>query len=87
MARRHKLDILAEILNFAKNGVKKTKLVYQANSNFTVMKEYLQTLIDRGFIESIDGHLVTTDKGLEFLEKFEEMMAVFHSVVNGEPNH
>lgn len=83
MARRHKLDIFAEILRLAENGTKKTRLVYQTNSNFTIMKEYLQTLSESELIRSNDGHLYTTDKGFEFLDKYEQVMSIYNSNDNG----
>ena len=83
MRRRHKLDIFAEILRLARNGTKVTRLVYQANLNFTIIKKYLQALTEKGFVESYDGHICTTERGFEFLEKYEEMMVVLNTFDNG----
>jgi len=83
MARRHRLDIFAEILRLARNGTKVTRLVYQANLNFTIIKKYLQVLTEKGFVESFNGHICTTERGFEFLEKYEEMMVVLDSFDNG----
>jgi len=77
LRRRHRLDIFVEVLRLAEKGAKMTRLVYQTNSNFTVMRDYLQILVERGFIESIDGHIYTTDKGFEFIDKYEELMQVY----------
>ena len=85
MGRRHRLDIFADILRLAKNGTKVTRLVYQANLNFTIIKKYLQKLTEKGFVESFDGHICTTEKGSEFLKKYEELMVLFNSFDNGEP--
>lgn len=77
MRRRHRLDIFVEVLRLAEKGAKMTRLVYQTNSNFTVMKDYLQILVKKGFIESINGHIYTTDKGFEFIDKYEALMRVY----------
>lgn len=74
--KRHRFNIFAEILRIASDGAKRTRIVYQANLSFGLMKEYVQTLTERGLIEFIDGELYTTDYGFEFLEKFEEFMEV-----------
>ena len=83
MARRHKVDIFAEVLRLAKNGAKLTRLVYQANLNFTIIRKHLQALTEHDLIESINGHTHTTEKGLEFLEKYEEMIVALKSIDYG----
>jgi len=77
--RRHKkrrtdMDIYAEILYLAnEGGVKKTVMVYQANLNFTIIKGYLSGLVEQGLLE-FDGKIYkTTDKGIEFLNHYEEI--------------
>lgn len=84
MVRRHKLDIYADILKLAANGAKTTKLVYQANTNFTNIKNYLEMLSEKGLVEFYDGHVHTTEKGIEYLERYEELMLVFNSVGENE---
>jgi len=79
MGRRHKLDIYADILRIATNGTRTTKLVYQANTNFTNIKRYLETLRGKELIEFNGGNPRTTEKGIRFLEKYEELMHVFGS--------
>lgn len=79
MGRRHKLDIYADILRVATNGTRTTKLVYQANTNFTNIKRYLKTLREKELIEFNGGNPHTTEKGIWFLEKYEELMQVLRS--------
>ena len=76
--RRNNLDISAEILNLAKGGTRKTRLVYQANLNFTLLKKYLKKLLDRGMIETVDGIIFTTNKGIEFLEQYSDLTLPFY---------
>lgn len=89
MGRRHKLDIYADILRLATNGTRTTKLVYQANTNFTNIKRYLETLSEKGLIEFNGGHPHTTEKGIGFLEKYEELISAFNSheadEIGGDP--
>jgi len=84
MGRRHRLDIFADILRLARNGTKVTRLVYQANLNFTIIKKYLQKLTEKGFVESYNSHIYTTEKGFEFLGKYDEIMGFLNTIDNGE---
>lgn len=77
--RRNNLDICADILQVAQPGAKKTQIVYKANLNFMIVKKYLSNLIEKGFIEKFDDLYYTTNKGVYFLESYEE----FSSVVGG----
>lgn len=68
--RRNNLDIMAEILEIAQLGAKKTWIVYKANLNFKIVKDYLAELMEKELLEH-DGRIYsTTDRGLEFLEEY-----------------
>ena len=69
--RRNNMDISAELLTVAKNGAKKTHLVYKANLNFAIVKKYLARLTENGLLESVNGRFFTTDKGSRFLDQYE----------------
>ncbi|RJS89991.1 transcriptional regulator [Candidatus Bathyarchaeota archaeon] len=69
--RRNNLDIMAEILEIARLGAKKTWIVYKANLNFKIVKEYLSELMEKGLLERDGSLYYTTDRGLEFLEEYE----------------
>ena len=84
MNRRHKIEIFAEILHLTKNGSRKNMLVFETNSNFKQIRRYIHILIERGFVEFVNGYFFTTAKGFEFLEKYEELMAVFSSIEDGK---
>jgi len=70
--RRNEIDIYAEILCLAnEGGVRKTVMVYQANSTNKIITRYLSNLLQRELIE-VDGKIYrTTDKGLDFLNHYE----------------
>lgn len=71
--RRSRPDIIHDILTIAKEGAKKTKIVYKANLNFRFLKRYLETLIGSGMIEK-DGKLWrTTPKGLRYISRYRDM--------------
>jgi predicted transcriptional regulator len=71
--RRNNLDIMAEILEVARCGAKKTWIVYKANLNFRIVKDYLDDLIESGFLET-DGTLYhTTEAGLQWLREYSNL--------------
>ncbi len=70
---RNNMDITAELLYVAKNGARKTHLVYKANLNFVLIKKYLVRLTENGLLESVDERFYTTDKGARFLDQYEIM--------------
>jgi len=76
MGRRNDLDICADILGVAQNGARKTHIVYQTNLNFNILKKYLDRLIGDDLIEKTENHhYLTTEKGVEFLKRYRELMA------------
>ncbi len=72
--RRNSLDVWADILNVAQDGLRKTHIVYQANLNFNVAKKYFTGLIERGFLEYRDAYYVTTPEGMQFLKDYERFI-------------
>jgi len=72
--KRNDLEILATILRVARNGAKKSHIVYKANLNFAIIKDYLDRLRESGLIIGPDGKnrmFKTTEKGIEYLNYFE----------------
>ena len=68
---RNNMDITAELLYVAKNGARKTHLVYKANLNFVLIKKYLVRLTENGLLDSVNERFYTTDKGARFLDQYE----------------
>jgi len=85
MARRGKLDIIADILRTANRGSKKTRLVYETNTNFVLMKEYLELLEKRGLIILYDAKVYSTDAGNEYLLYYDELMQLLKNNVKKDP--
>jgi predicted transcriptional regulator len=77
VGRRHRLEIVADILRKAKGGIQKTQLVYLTNINFTLLKKYQNILDEKRFIESTNGQICTTEAGIEFIRKYDELMSIW----------
>jgi len=71
--RRGKLEIIADVLSVAREGAKKTQIVYKANLNFKIVGEYLSYLAGKGLIEHTIKEYTTTEKGEKFLRVYKEM--------------
>jgi len=69
---RNKLQIIADILYIAGKGAKKTRIMYQANLSYDLLKRYLAETLEAGLISIDKGErlYVVTRKGEEFLEKY-----------------
>ena len=85
MARRGRLDIIADILRTANRGSKKTRLVYETNTNFVLMKDYLELLEKRGLILEYDAKVYSTDAGNEYLLYYDELMQLLKNNVKKDP--
>ena len=71
---RSRLQIIADILIVAEDGAKKTRIMYQANLSYDLLKRYLAETLEADLI-SVDKDkkiYVTTGKGKVFLKKYEE---------------
>jgi predicted transcriptional regulator len=83
--RRDKINIIAEITDIAKNGALKTQIMYKANLSFAQLTEYLVLLKKINILEKSNQSgkevYTATQKGLEFLQKQQEIM----QLLNEEP--
>jgi len=75
--RRNDIDICADILKVARSGAKKTHLVYKANLNFEIVKKYLSRLSENRLISSENGHYITTEEGVKFLDSYQEFASMY----------
>jgi predicted transcriptional regulator len=75
--RRDRLGIMAEIIEIAKGGRLKTRIMYGVNLSFSQVKEYLSFLTEMGFlkvhIENRKRVYETTAKGFKYIENYREM--------------
>ena len=74
--RRGKLEIIEDVLFVAKNGVRKTEIVYKTNLNFARIASYLQYLEEKGLLEISGTFYKTTSKGKKFLRNYQKLKDV-----------
>jgi predicted transcriptional regulator len=66
-AKRSKNKILQEILSICSNGENITQIVYRSNTNFTIVRCFIDSLKKNNLLEEINGSPVlykTTAKGI-----------------------
>lgn len=73
MKYRRKIEIVADILNVAKNRARKTQIMYKGNLSYKLLNKYLKMLIEANLIESEnDSNYIITLNGGKFLEIFKQ---------------
>ncbi|MGQ9513446.1 MAG: winged helix-turn-helix domain-containing protein [Thermoproteota archaeon] len=74
---RTRVEIAASMLEIAKQGVRKTQLMYLGNLSFELLQKYLDALIKADLIEQHqDGNMITyrtTQRGLQFLKDYQDL--------------
>jgi predicted transcriptional regulator len=76
MRYRSRTEIISVILDMANGGgVTKTKIMYKAYLSYAQMKEYLRVLTENNLLTyNVDTQTFkTTEKGLRFLDTFNQM--------------
>ena len=71
--KRSDIEISAAILQVARNGAKKSHIIYKANLNFKIGKKYLDHLINSGLLRGSKGEnrvFRTTEKGADYINYF-----------------
>jgi len=79
---RSKLDILAEVLETARSGTTKTRIVSQANLNQKLTTNMLSLLVDLNLLAATQNSPIsygTTEKGLRFLHEYRRMQRLLDS--------
>jgi len=73
---RTSLEILAEILRIVRGGARKTRIMYQANLSFSMLKKYLDYAQETELVVCPENGscYFATPKGHEFLEKYEKYL-------------
>jgi len=68
------LSIIADILDIARRGSFKTKIMYGASLSFAQLDGYLSFLLDVNLLEAVETAkrtiYKTTDKGLQYLQYY-----------------
>jgi predicted transcriptional regulator len=73
---RNRMEIAAGILEIAKNGSRKTRIMYLGNLSFDLLQKYLDMLVNLGLLQirnEKEKVYLATEKGRRFLEDFSEL--------------
>jgi len=75
--RRGRLSIIANILDVAKTGAIKTRIMYGASLSFSQLGDYLSLLLDANLLKTVETAnkpiYRTTKKGLQYLQCYMEI--------------
>lgn len=83
---RSRTEIVAMILQSARTGTTKTRIMYKAYLSYTQLKEYLKFLQDNNLIKYEEGAQTyrVTEKGRHFLHAYDEISNLVSSKVDGK---
>ncbi|HJT09547.1 MAG TPA: winged helix-turn-helix domain-containing protein [Candidatus Nitrosotalea sp.] len=86
MKYRSRTEIVAMILQAARTGATKTKIMYKAYLSYTQVKEYIKFLQDNSLIKYEEGTQLfrVTEKGRNFLQAYDEISDLVSSKTNGK---
>jgi len=73
---RNKFQITQAILEVARDGAGKTRIMYRANLSFKLLEDYLGALVRSGLIKVKEGErkmYLTSERGMQFLREFEDL--------------
>ena len=73
---RSRIQIAADILEIAKTGSRKTKIMYLGNLSFDLLRKYLDLLVNYELLEVhgvSEKSYVATEKGRQFLADYREL--------------
>ncbi len=77
-SRRSEFEIVSEILMLAKNGTKKTRILYQTNLSYTQLQNYLKHLLETDMLRIENSKATntyfTTKKGIEVAENINKTL-------------
>ena len=84
--RRDQISIIANILDKARGGARKTQIMYTANLSFTQLNEYITFLLDQGLIRlhKVDKKeiYIATVRGVLFAQMYSELL----DMIKTQPN-
>lgn len=75
MKYRSRTDISYAILEVAKDGAIKTRIMYAAFLSYPQLKQYLDLLIENGLLQynKDEKEYITTEEGKRFLKMYKEI--------------
>jgi predicted transcriptional regulator len=80
--KRKREEIIASILDTARLGATKTKIMYVSFLSFSQLQKYLNYALTTKLVDldPIAGKYLTTNKGLEYLKRFEEVQNIENNI-------
>ena len=88
---RNRLSIIAEVLDVARRGSGKTKIMYRASLSFSQISDYLPFLLDANLLEAVGNpkrrSYKTTNKGLRYLQYYMEIGELLKKEKNNNSNN
>jgi predicted transcriptional regulator len=86
MKNRGRTEILATMLEAAKGGTTKTKIMYNAFLSYNQLKDYLTIMIENKLIENLEGTQTfrTTEKGLNLLKVHNEIGELLQTTIKND---
>lgn len=76
--KRDKLDIMLNILEIAREPIRKTHILYRTNINHHQLTKYLTLLEELGMINNNNNKYIITDKGRMFLDLLSNSILLEH---------
>jgi predicted transcriptional regulator len=73
---RSRFEIMADILQRAVTGAKKTWLLYSANLSYSQHQKYISTLVELGLLSKNNGLYTTTQKGMDFITSYQTLTSL-----------
>ena len=74
-SHRDRLRIIADILSVARDGARKTFIMYQANLSYSLLVRYLNEVSVAGLVFVDDDNTYQlTQSGQDFLERFDDYL-------------
>ncbi|ACP37478.1 winged helix-turn-helix domain-containing protein [Saccharolobus islandicus] len=70
--KRNRMEIVANILEGCKGGIKKTRLMYKTNLSYRLFCKYTRLLEKKGLITFVDNEYRLTAKGYDYLNRVKE---------------
>lgn len=84
---RGKIQIMADIVDLCKAGIRKTHIMYKANLSYEQINRYLYELLEKELIiQNLDDGVLTyraTEKGRSFLQYYNLMQSILDENVIG----
>lgn len=81
--KRNREEIIASILDAARLGATKTRIMYVSFLSFSQLQRYLNMAVETGLLglDSTAKKYLITSKGFEYLKRFDEVHSIENNVL------